>query len=223
MRSLPGSVEIVGFTGALKFSVSRGGLLASSWKLDLDADIADEQPARAFVKVDRRSQKARQQGAQRTQRNQSPRVFNQERGGQIEIASMNFGPRFSRSKLGIHRVIAEVPARGRPSGCLHGRAVPEVRAGPHTRGRHVREPAGYRSRPGSRRRYVFRRQKARRPEASRWPRGWPGSFLSVVESTSASSQFPVLSTQCKSARTENRVLGTEYCSMLLQRINRETT
>src|SRR5260370_40600428 len=32
IRSLPGSVEIVGFTGPLKFSVSRGGLLASSWK-----------------------------------------------------------------------------------------------------------------------------------------------------------------------------------------------
>ena len=33
IRSLPGSVEIVGFTGALKFSARRGGLLASSWKL----------------------------------------------------------------------------------------------------------------------------------------------------------------------------------------------
>jgi hypothetical protein len=33
IRSLPGSVEIVGFTGALKLSASRGGLPASSWKL----------------------------------------------------------------------------------------------------------------------------------------------------------------------------------------------
>src|ERR1700674_3451166 len=33
MRSLPGSVEIVGFTGALKLTARRGGVFVSSWKL----------------------------------------------------------------------------------------------------------------------------------------------------------------------------------------------
>src|SRR5271169_2895029 len=45
---------------------------------DLYADLADEQPPRAFAKIDRRYQKARQQRAQGTKRNQSARVFDQE-------------------------------------------------------------------------------------------------------------------------------------------------
>ena len=110
IRSLPGSVEIVGFTGALKFIASRGGSARVQLKADLDANIADEQPARAFVIVDRRLQKAWQQSAQRTQGNQSVRVFDHERGRQIEIASTNPGPCLSRSKLGIHRVVSKVPA-----------------------------------------------------------------------------------------------------------------
>ena len=155
--------------GRAKIQRQPGRVACVQLETDLDADIADEQPARAFVKINRRSQKARQQCAQRAQRNQSARVFDQERSRQIEIASTNPGPRLSRNKLGIDRVIAKVPAPSVRLGAYAAERFQKFEQADILMARTLQD----RKRVDRDRRVdgdvLFVRSEAPRTEASRWP------------------------------------------------------
>ena len=110
MRSFPGSVAIIGFTGEVKFITRVGGFVLFTWAVKWTASIADEQPPRAFVEIYRtRPESAACSAGERTQRDQAAPVFQQEVGRKIESLSLHPRPGFSGGEFAVHAVVIQPP------------------------------------------------------------------------------------------------------------------
>lgn len=97
--------------GAAERECEVGGIVGVEFESDLDSDIADEETARAFVKVDGGSEEAGQKSGQGGDGHQSARVLDEKWGGQVEILAPNTGARSSGNEVGFDRVVAKPEGR----------------------------------------------------------------------------------------------------------------
>ena len=114
MRSFPGSVAIIGFTGEVKFITRVGGFVSVHLGGKVDGRISDKQSPRVFVKITGAPRK-RCSKAGRELSGTSPRPFSSRKlRGKIEILSVNPRPRLARSKFALHTIETQAARPAHP-------------------------------------------------------------------------------------------------------------
>ena len=109
MRNRPGSVAMVGFTGAVKFMTSRGGVVLLSCAVKCVATLPTNNRRDTGLKLTERIENPWQQRAQRHQWHQTAIILEQKVAGKIHVVTTHPGAVFIRGEVGFAVVVAELP------------------------------------------------------------------------------------------------------------------
>ena len=111
MRRAPGSVATVGFTGAVKWKTSRGGLSADNDAVKWVATLPMKRRPDSSCRVTGPPRNRGSREASAVDGDEPAIIFQQKSSDEIGVASLHPGARLADLEIAFHIVVAQAPAR----------------------------------------------------------------------------------------------------------------